>query len=77
MKKAILMTLALGLTAVVCAQANYAERVNTLIGTKGVGLTSGYLYPGKAHGYHGTICLTELHCNTPPPHVPTVSGEHG
>ena len=25
---------------------SYAERVNTLIGTQGVGLTSGYLYPG-------------------------------
>lgn len=27
---------------------NYAERVNTLIGTKGNGLTSGYLYPGAS-----------------------------
>ena len=25
---------------------DYASKVNTLIGTKGVGLTSGYLYPG-------------------------------
>lgn len=25
---------------------NYAEEVNTLIGTKGLGLASGYLYPG-------------------------------
>ena len=28
------------------AGSNYARQVNTLIGTKGVGLTSGYLYPG-------------------------------
>lgn len=28
------------------AGSNYSRQVNTLIGTKGVGLTSGYLYPG-------------------------------
>ncbi|WP_294549748.1 GH92 family glycosyl hydrolase [uncultured Bacteroides sp.] len=29
----------------------YARQVNTLIGTKGVGLTSGYLYPGATYPY--------------------------
>ena len=28
------------------AATDYAHQVNTLIGTKGVGLASGYLYPG-------------------------------
>lgn len=28
---------------------NYAEEVNTLIGTKGLGLASGYLYPGATY----------------------------
>ncbi len=31
--------------------ANYAEKVNTLIGTKGNGLTSGYLYPGASYPF--------------------------
>jgi predicted alpha-1,2-mannosidase len=30
---------------------NYAEKVNTLIGTKGNGLTSGYLYPGASYPF--------------------------
>ena len=29
----------------------YARQVNTLIGTKGVGLASGYLYPGATYPY--------------------------
>ena len=33
------------------ADKNYATKVNTLIGTKGVGLTSGYLYPGATYPY--------------------------
>ena len=33
------------------AGSNYARQVNTLIGTKGVGLTSGYLYPGATYPY--------------------------
>ena len=33
------------------AGSNYAHQVNTLIGTKGVGLTSGYLYPGATYPY--------------------------
>lgn len=31
--------------------SDYARQVNTLIGTKGVGLTSGYLYPGATYPY--------------------------
>ncbi len=31
--------------------SNYARQVNTLIGTRGVGLTSGYLYPGATYPY--------------------------
>lgn len=30
---------------------NYSEIVNTMIGTKGVGLTSGYLYPGATYPF--------------------------
>ena len=30
---------------------DYARQVNTLIGTKGTGLTSGYLYPGATYPY--------------------------
>ncbi len=36
---------------------NYAKKVNTLIGTKGVGLTSGYLYPGATYP-HGMVQFT-------------------
>ncbi len=32
-------------------EVNYAEKVNTLIGTKGNGLTSGYLYPGASYPF--------------------------
>ena len=30
---------------------DYAHQVNTLIGTKGVGLASGYLYPGATYPF--------------------------
>lgn len=33
------------------AAAGYARHVNTLIGTKGVGLTSGFLYPGATYPF--------------------------
>ncbi len=33
------------------AAGDYASKVNTLIGTKGVGLTSGYLYPGATYPF--------------------------
>ena len=39
--------------------SNYARQVNTLIGTKGVGLTSGYLYPGATYPY-GMVQFTPL-----------------
>lgn len=48
----LLFSLAFGGT--IASQAlpgNYARQVNTLIGTKGVGLTSGYLYPGATYPY--------------------------
>jgi len=36
-----------------CGQQSdsYAHKVNTLIGTRGVGLTSGYLYPGATYPF--------------------------
>lgn len=40
-----------GMIASQAATGNYARQVNTLIGTKGVGLTSGYLYPGATYPY--------------------------
>ncbi len=50
-----LKTISLSLAALLlgagsaCGQQSdsYAHKVNTLIGTRGVGLTSGYLYPGR------------------------------
>lgn len=33
------------------SDTDYARKVNTLIGTKGVGLTSGYLYPGATYPF--------------------------
>ncbi|MDD3490309.1 MAG: GH92 family glycosyl hydrolase [Paludibacter sp.] len=33
------------------SNADYARQVNTLIGTKGVGLTSGYCYPGATYPF--------------------------
>ena len=57
MKKTILLTLAVGVAAIASAQGNYADRVNTLIGTKGAGLTSGYLYPGATYP-HGMVQFT-------------------
>ena len=50
----------MGTAQVVAATAtvpNYARQVNTLIGTKGVGLTSGYLYPGATYP-HGMVQFT-------------------
>ena len=52
MKKYILSIVALlfSLGSTLSA-ADYAGKVNTLIGTKGVGLTSGYLYPGATYPF--------------------------
>ena len=36
-----------GMVATQAVADDYACQVNTLIGTKGTGLTSGYLYPGS------------------------------
>ena len=32
-------------------RTDYAGKVNTLVGTKGVGLTSGYMYPGATYPF--------------------------
>ena len=45
------------------AGSNYARQVNTLIGTKGVGLTSGYLYPGATYPY-GMVQFTLIFFQT-------------
>lgn len=49
----LLVTLACGWGKVEAQTAidGYARQVNTLIGTKGAGLTSGYLYPGATYPY--------------------------
>lgn len=40
-----------GMVATQAVADDYACQVNTLIGTKGTGLTSGYLYPGATYPY--------------------------
>ena len=35
-----------GMVTTQAVAGDYVHQVNTLIGTKGTGLTSGYLYPG-------------------------------
>ena len=63
-----LKTISLSLAALLlgagsaCGQQSdsYAHKVNTLIGTRGVGLTSGYLYPGATRSEErrvGKECL--------------------
>lgn len=49
----LLLAFALGGEMVLAqtAKEDYARQVNTLIGTKGAGLTSGYLYPGATYPY--------------------------
>lgn len=46
-----------------CGQQSdsYAHKVNTLIGTRGVGLTSGYLYPGATYPF-GMVQFTPTYC---------------
>lgn len=41
-------------------KTNYAEKVNTMIGTKGNGLTSGYLYPGASYPF-GMVQFTRTY----------------
>lgn len=45
------------LTYAFASVSNYARLVNTLIGTKGVGLASGYLFPGATYP-HGMVQFT-------------------
>ena len=40
-----------GMVATQAVAGDYVHQVNTLIGTKGTGLTSGYLYPGATYPY--------------------------
>ena len=47
---AAIVLLALSLGSGISA-TDYFAKVNTLIGTKGVGLTSGYLYPGATYPF--------------------------
>ena len=45
-----------GMVTTQAVAGDYVHQVNTLIGTKGTGLTSGYLYPGATYPYgDGTI----------------------
>ena len=40
-----------GMVTTQAVAGDYVHQVNTLIGTKGTGLTSGYLYPGATYPY--------------------------
>ncbi|MGI6242245.1 MAG: GH92 family glycosyl hydrolase [Prevotella sp.] len=53
----ILTTIACCVSSVSTAATDYAHKVNTLIGTKGAGLRSGYLYPGATYP-HGMVQFT-------------------
>lgn len=57
MKLKIYALLTCSLIVAATFATNHARQVNTLIGTKGVGLTSGYLYPG-ATWPHGMVQFT-------------------
>lgn len=56
MKRYITLAIAFAIAIAVNAQG-LAGKVNTLIGTQGVGLTSGYLYPGATYP-HGMVQFT-------------------
>lgn len=56
MKNRILLYLMVLISLVICTDGwavtgSYARQVNTLIGTQGVGLTSGFLYPGATYPF--------------------------
>ncbi len=51
MKKALLFLIGIVIALSARAVGEYAGKVNTLIGNKGVGLTSGYLYPGATYPF--------------------------
>ena len=40
-----------GMVTTQAVAGDYVHQVNTLIGTKGTGLNSGYLYPGATYPY--------------------------
>ncbi len=56
MKRFITLAIAIAIAIAVNAQG-LAGKINTLIGTQGVGLTSGYLYPGATYP-HGMVQFT-------------------
>ncbi len=51
LKKSLSVVALLATLAASAADGQFARKVNTLIGTKGVGLTSGYLYPGATYPF--------------------------
>lgn len=51
MKRLFLLFTLMASLAVAASDAGFARKVNTLIGNKGVGLTSGYLYPGATYPF--------------------------
>lgn len=53
----IVALLTLVVTVMTASAQTYAGKVNTLIGTKGSGLTSGYLFPGATYP-HGMVQFT-------------------
>jgi predicted alpha-1,2-mannosidase len=55
--KKIVLVMVLTLAVLTAGAQNYAQTVNTLIGTKGAGLTSGYLFPGATYP-HGMVQFT-------------------
>ena len=46
-----------GMVTTQAVAGDYVHQVNTLIGTKGTGLTSGYLYPGATYPYGSNLSL--------------------
>lgn len=46
-----LTSLAVAALSATAVTGDFAGKVNTLIGNKGVGLTSGYLYPGATYPF--------------------------
>ncbi|MDE6450607.1 MAG: GH92 family glycosyl hydrolase [Muribaculaceae bacterium] len=51
MKRLFLLFALMASLAVAASDGGFARKVNTLIGNKGVGLTSGYLYPGATYPF--------------------------
>lgn len=51
MKKITSLFVGMAVALAANATGEFAGKVNTLIGNKGVGLTSGYLYPGATYPF--------------------------